>query len=292
VSFVRSQRLFPSAGCFGFCLTWSNRGHLLYCLWPHVVVLNSHFGVRSFLPSRQREALMRLSSKKGGGRYFRISVCLFLFAFVLCRSIWISKVELPLDWLRELHEPLLSFKPAINFIAPWFGLAPKPSQYFSRFGLGSEDFRCLKCGPRAICWIQKFQRALVGSSSTARVVAVLFDGVSDVRLDFRHRLYKNGDSESCHTISELRYSSCSGVMVVSCAQRRKSLLALLDPPIGFVLGWFFEKDSCFHFRCCHQDSFPASSLRLLDSRSLFRALGFPSANCNELLLVARVALQL
>jgi hypothetical protein len=28
-------------------------------------------------------------------------------------------------------------------------------------------------------------------------------------------------------------------MVVSCAQRRKSLLVLLDPPIGFVLGWFF-----------------------------------------------------
>jgi hypothetical protein len=52
-------------------------------------------------------------------------------------------VELPLDWLRELHEPHLSFKPAINFITPWFGLAPKPSQYFSRFGLGSEDFRCL-----------------------------------------------------------------------------------------------------------------------------------------------------
>ena len=35
---------------------------------------------------------------------------------------------------------------------------------------------------------------------SARVVAVLFDGVSDVRLDFRHRLFKNGDSESCHTI--------------------------------------------------------------------------------------------
>ncbi len=52
-------------------------------------------------------------------------------------------MELPLDWLRELHEPLLSFKPAINFITPWFGLAPKLSQYFFRFGLGSEDFRCL-----------------------------------------------------------------------------------------------------------------------------------------------------
>ena len=65
-----------------------------------------------------------------GGRYFSISVCLFLFAFVLCRSNLILKVELPLDWLRELHEPLLSFKPAINFIAPWFGLAPNPLQYF------------------------------------------------------------------------------------------------------------------------------------------------------------------
>jgi hypothetical protein len=32
-------------------------------------------------------------------------------------------VELPLDWLRDLHEPLLSSKPAINFIAPRFGLA-------------------------------------------------------------------------------------------------------------------------------------------------------------------------
>ena len=87
-------------------------------------------------------------------------------------------MELPLDWVEEFHEPLLSFKPAIHFIAPWFGLAPKPSHYFSRFGLGSEDFRCL------ICWIQKFQRALVGSSPTVRVIAVLFDGVSDVRLDF------------------------------------------------------------------------------------------------------------
>jgi hypothetical protein len=48
-------------------------------------------------------------------------------------------VEHPLDWLRELHEPLSSFRPALNFIAPWIGLAPKLSQYFSRFGLGSED---------------------------------------------------------------------------------------------------------------------------------------------------------
>jgi hypothetical protein len=120
---------FPSAGCFGFCLSWSNRGHLVCLSLASCCGFEFAFWV-PFWPSRPREALMRLSSKKGGGRYFRISVCLFHFAFVLCRLNRISKVELPLDWLRALHEPLLSFKPAINFIAPWFGLAPKPSQYF------------------------------------------------------------------------------------------------------------------------------------------------------------------
>ncbi len=165
----------PSADCFDFCLTWSNRGHLVYCLWPHVVVLNSHFGVPfSFTTTQSFNAIVL---QRGGAIFLHQCLSVSLCFWFLCRSNRISKVELPLDWVEKFHEPLLSFKPAIHFIAPWFGLAPKPSHYFSRFGLGSEDFRCL------ICWIQKFQRALVGLSPTARV-AVLFDGVSDVRLDF------------------------------------------------------------------------------------------------------------
>ena len=51
------------------------------------------------------------------------------------------KVELPLDWIMELHDPLLSFKPEINVIAPRFGLAPEPPQDFPRFGLVHDDFR-------------------------------------------------------------------------------------------------------------------------------------------------------
>jgi hypothetical protein len=38
-------------------------------------------------------------------------------------------MELPLDWSRELHESLVLFKPAINFIASRFGLALEILQY-------------------------------------------------------------------------------------------------------------------------------------------------------------------
>ncbi len=54
----------------------------------------------------------------------------------LCRSNRQSKVQLPLDWLMELYDPLLSFKPKINFIAPRF----KTSQYFHRFGLATKIY--------------------------------------------------------------------------------------------------------------------------------------------------------
>jgi hypothetical protein len=40
-----------------------------------------------------------------------------------------STLELSLDWSRELHESLVLFKPAINFIASRFGLALEILQY-------------------------------------------------------------------------------------------------------------------------------------------------------------------
>jgi hypothetical protein len=143
---------FPSAGCFGFCLIWNNQGHLV-----------------SFLAFTTTRSFNAIVLQKGGGRYFRISVCLFLFAFVLCRSNRISKLELPLDWLRELHEPLLSFKPAINFIAPWFGLAPKPSQYFSRFVFGRRSLLVCSCHLEA-----HSESFLVFSFYLRSLVALLF----------------------------------------------------------------------------------------------------------------------
>ncbi len=57
---------FPSAGCLDFCLTWSNRGHLV-----------------SFLAFTTTRSFNATVLQKGVGGYFRISVCLFLFAFVL-----------------------------------------------------------------------------------------------------------------------------------------------------------------------------------------------------------------
>jgi hypothetical protein len=47
------------------------------------------------------------------------------------------------DWLRELHSPLLSFKLGIDFIAPRFGLAPEPSPYLLLFGLVLEDLKSI-----------------------------------------------------------------------------------------------------------------------------------------------------
>jgi hypothetical protein len=162
---------FPSAGCFDFCLTWSNRGHLV-----------------SFLAFTTTRSVNATVLQKGVGGYFCISQCL---SVPLCFCIVFVSFKPDIESGDSLG--LAQGTSRTTFVVQTcnllFGLAPKPSQYFSRCGLGGEDFRCLKCGPRAIRCIQEFQkRALVIPSSTARVVAVPFDGVSDFRLGFRHQI--------------------------------------------------------------------------------------------------------
>jgi hypothetical protein len=130
---------------------------------------------------------MRLSSKRGWGDIFAsVSVCSSLLLFCFCFCVFRTGYR---KW---------SF--------PWIGSGNFTSHFFcsnrqSIVWIGSETFTVFfslwigqrrfslfeMWSTRNLC-IQKFQRALVIPSSTARVVAVPFDGVSDVRLGFRHQI--------------------------------------------------------------------------------------------------------